>query len=58
LKTSCDIQINCHVFQFYETYDDECIGDIPQIEIDGVISTEHFTEKREIMMLLGLKEEE
>nr|CAB3263568.1 protein LTV1 homolog [Phallusia mammillata] len=43
--------------KFYETYDDDCIGDLCQVDIDGVIPVDDVSQKAEIKLLLGIKEE-
>lgn len=52
-------QILCLLcLQFYEMYDDDKIGDIPHVEIDGYLPVDNVTENEAVRQLLGIKEED
>ncbi|XP_039271631.2 protein LTV1 homolog [Styela clava] len=41
--------------KFYETYDDDKIGDLGQVEIDGAVPVDNIAQEDAINMLLGIK---
>lgn len=43
--------------KFYETYDDDKIGDLGQVEIDGGVPVDNIAQEDAIKMLLGIRDE-